>query len=219
MLFKKEIEQSLEQIQTLEEQFRQARKSELLPLSFFSLSYDIIRDLANTLHYMEQGQLKIMEEHFIANKVSFLETTGLAEKSNVSNSIIPEEEIKVKPENEIAEFEPAIEPEKISTETKELLDELTPSSEEELLKNSLFNEIKKEDLILADLQKYMSLNDKFRFQRELFNGSAEEMENVMKILNEFETFQDTLLFLENQQWNPEDEIVVEFKTFIEKRFS
>ena len=46
MQFKKEIEQSLEQILTLEEHFRHAKNSEILPISFFSASYDIVRELA-----------------------------------------------------------------------------------------------------------------------------------------------------------------------------
>ncbi|MCL2649541.1 MAG: hypothetical protein FWD60_00780 [Candidatus Azobacteroides sp.] len=208
MQFKKEIEESLEQIRILEECFRHARSSEILPISFFSTSYDIVRELAGTLHYIEQGQLKFMQEQFIANQISFLETTDLISKTK-----------SVKKTDEIIEKDPK--------RTNEILAGFTDSTEEEQLKNSFFPEEKKDDRkddsenikILADTRKYMSLNDKFRFQREIFMGSAEEMNKVFDILNEFSIIEDTLSFIESQPWYDDSEIVTEFREFIEKRFS
>ena len=204
MQFKKEIEKSLEQIRILEECFRHARNSEILPISFFSTSYDIVRELAGTLHYIEQGQLKFMQEQFIANKISFLETTDLLSKAR---------SIKITDETE----------EKKSEKANEIFAGSVSSSEEEQLKNSFFPEEKKDNSksvkILADTRKYMSLNDKFRFQREIFMGSAEEMNKVFDILNEFSTIENTRSFIESQPWYNDSEIVTEFKELTEKRFS
>jgi len=193
MQFKKEIEQSLERIQTLEELFRHARNSEILPISFFSTSYDIVRELAGTLHHIEQEQLKFMQEQFIASKISFLETTDFLSKT--------------KPVENLPE---------INDDEKEI--------SEELMRDSFFPEQKQEHIleeikILADTRKYMSLNDKFRFQREIFMGSAEEMNKVFDALNEFSTIEDTQVFVESQSWHNDSEIVAEFKELIEKRFS
>ena len=213
MPFKKEIEESLEQIQLLEECFRHARNSEILPISFFSTSYDIIRELAGRLHFLEQGQSKFMQEQYIANKISFLETTDLISKTKV---------VEILPKTDFS-----------SEKTNEILSNILPDSEEEQLKDSFFpdnsfrEEEKKEEKkeipgeikILADTGKYMSLNDKFRFQREIFMGSAEEMNKTFDMLNEFSTIEDTLSFVENQPWHNDSEIVAEFKEFIEKRFS
>ena len=241
MTFKQEIEQSLEQIRTLEECFRQARNSEILPISFFSTSYDIVRELAGTLHFIEQEQLKFMQEQFIANKISFLETTDMISKTK-QKDIIPSDhfnrEIKealadVKKE-EIISIEKTVDS---SKKTDEILSDL-PTSLEEQLKDSFFpeekvekieekiiaekieeKEIRNESKILADARKYMSLNDKFRFQREIFMGSAEEMNKVLDILNGFSSLEDTWSFIEGQPWNNDSEIIIEFKEFIEKRFT
>ena len=206
MQFKKEIEESLEQIRILEERFRHARNSEILPISFFSTSYDIVKEIAGKLHYIEQEQLKFMQEQFVANKISFLETTDLL--------------AKIKP--------------------VEILSETGKNTEEtfnEQLKNSFFPENTSEDIkeekkvghehenvhedikILADTRKYMSLNDKFRFQREIFMGSAEEMNNFFDILNELSTIENTWTFVESQPWHNDSEVVAEFKELIQKRFS
>ncbi len=235
MPFKKEIEQSLEQIQILEECFRQARNSEILPISFFSNSYDIVRELAGTLHFIEQKQLHFMQEQFIANKISFLETTDLIPHSKNKNISQPEnfnKEVKealeeIKKTEEVKETGNIGETENSSKKTEEILSNLLSQSEEEQLKNSFFPESENgkgvktgsETKILADTRKYISLNDKFRFQREIFMGSPEEMNKVFDIINEFSTIEDTWSFIETQSWNDDSEIVAEFKEFIEKRFS
>ena len=203
MQFRKEIEQSLEQIQTLEECFRHARNSEILPISFFSTSYDIVRELAETLHSIEQEQLKFMQDQYIANEISFLETTDLISKTK-SVEILPQIN---KTEEETFE--------------EQLKDSFFPENSSENLEEEKKTTSAHEDMrILADTRKYMSLNDKFRFQREIFMGSIEEMNKVFNILNEFSTIEDTWSFIEKQTWhNEESEIIAEFKELIEKRFS
>jgi len=185
MQFKNEIEESLEQIRMLEECFRHARNSEILPISFFSTSYDIIKELAETLHGMEQGQSQFMQEQYIANKISFLEATDLcrdSEEEQLNNSFFPDNSFQAEKEKE---------------------------------KKDIHKEVK----ILADTRKYMSLNDKFRFQREIFMDSTEEMNKVFDTLNEFSILEEARSFIENQAWYNDSEIVVEFIELIEKRFS
>lgn len=183
MQFKKEIEQSLEQIQTLEECFRHARNLDILPISFFSTFYDIVRELTETLSGIEQKQLKWMQEQYIAGDVFSLETPEVTSNNSLKEA---------------------------------LKDSFFPENfEEEQEVVPMHEDVK----ILADTRKYMSLNDKFRFQREIFAGSAEEMNDVFDKLNEFSTIEDALSFIENQVWCNELEIVTEFKELIEKRFS
>ena len=229
MQFKKEIEQSLEQIRILEEHFRHARNSEILPISFFSASYDIIRELAGALHYIEQEQLKFMREEFTASKISFLETIGLISKTKPVETVpetgknpeeIFEEEFKnsffsdnfsiESIKEEIGEIE--------ETGEKEEIEEIEEKGEQEEIKEEE-KEVPVEIRILADTRKYMSLNDKFRFQREIFMGSAEEMNTILDALNECSTIDDAWSFIESQAWCDDSEIVAEFKEFIGKRFS
>ena len=210
MQLKKEIEKSLEQIRILEERFRYARNSEILPISFFSASYDIIRELAGTLHYIEQEQLKFMQEQFIANKISFLETTDSLSKTKPVE-IFPETGKSVEELFE-EELENSFFSDNFSIEI--------PQKEEEEIKKEEKKEVPVETRILTDTRKYMSLNDKFRFQREIFMGSAEEMNRIFDILNKFSTITDTWSFIESQPWYSDDsEIIAEFKELIGKRFS
>lgn len=47
---------------------------------------------------------------------------------------------------------------------------------------------------LKDIRKLMSLNDKFRFKRELFVNSDEVMNNTLEALNEISSFEESSLF-------------------------
>lgn len=60
MSFKKEIEQYLEQISTLEESFRKVKELYPLPVSFFSASLDILNQLETGLYELESSQLQRM---------------------------------------------------------------------------------------------------------------------------------------------------------------
>ena len=60
MSFRKEIEQYLEQISTLEESFRSARDLDTLPVSFFSISLDVLNQLKDGLYDLESLQLQMV---------------------------------------------------------------------------------------------------------------------------------------------------------------
>lgn len=73
---------------------------------------------------------------------------------------------------------------------------------------------------LSDFRKAFSLNDRFRFRRELFGGDEEKMNRAVRELNELHTFEDSIAYLHNQlQWNVEDAAVADFIQLLEKRFS
>ena len=72
---------------------------------------------------------------------------------------------------------------------------------------------------LADFRKALSLNDRFRFRRELFGESEAKMNKVIAELNDFESCKDSVDYLENElKWNLEDPTVVDFVKLLEKRF-
>ncbi|MDR0507420.1 MAG: hypothetical protein LBH32_11510 [Dysgonamonadaceae bacterium] len=71
----------------------------------------------------------------------------------------------------------------------------------------------------ADLKKFMSLNDRFRFQKQLFDGKSDLMDSVIDQLNSFNSLQECLDYLHRQfTWNWDDEPVNELKGMLEKRF-
>lgn len=77
------------------------------------------------------------------------------------------------------------------------------------------------ECVLKDVRKLMSLNDKFRFKRELFVNSDEVMNNTLEALNEISSFEESVAFLQDQfGWDIENnEPAAEFFEVVEKRFA
>jgi hypothetical protein len=74
--------------------------------------------------------------------------------------------------------------------------------------------------IYADLKKSLRLNDRFRFQRDLFGNDSEWMDKTLNDLNSLSSLQETANYLqEHFAWNPENESVIAFKEILEKRFA
>lgn len=73
---------------------------------------------------------------------------------------------------------------------------------------------------LSDFRKAFSLNDRFRFRRELFGGSEERMNSAINDLNMVASLEESLSYLKNKlNWNMEDAPVADFIKLLEKRFS
>ena len=72
---------------------------------------------------------------------------------------------------------------------------------------------------LSDFRKAFSLNDRFRFRRELFGGDEARMNKVINDLNDLHSYEDSVTYLNNElKWNIEDEAVADFIKLLEKRF-
>lgn len=72
---------------------------------------------------------------------------------------------------------------------------------------------------LSDFKKAFSLNDRFRFRRELFGGDESKMNQTISALNEIHTYEDSVAYLDKElKWNIEDEAVADFIKLLEKRF-
>lgn len=81
-----------------------------------------------------------------------------------------------------------------------------------------FNEIL-EKKNLSDFRKAFSLNDRFRFRRELFGGDENRMNQAITDLNNIQTYEESVTYLHVElNWNVEDEAVADFLKLIEKRF-
>ena len=81
---------------------------------------------------------------------------------------------------------------------------------------SLNDTIKKEPTFL-DLRKEISLNDRFLFQRELFNNDGNALNEMMSKLNTFSSFDEAEQYLrEHTSWNFEDPVVKDFLFAIKK---
>ena len=72
---------------------------------------------------------------------------------------------------------------------------------------------------LSDLRKAFSLNDRFRYRKELFAGNEELMNKVITILNNKTSLKDSMMFLEEKlHWDFSNPIVKDFVKVLELRF-
>lgn len=73
---------------------------------------------------------------------------------------------------------------------------------------------------LSDFRKAFSLNDRFRFRRELFGGDEDKMNKVIADLNQLCSYEDSIAYINNVlKWNTEEASVADFIKLLEKRFS
>jgi len=72
---------------------------------------------------------------------------------------------------------------------------------------------------MSDLRKAFSLNDRFRYRKELFAGSEEAMNKAIAILNNKPSFNESVQFLEQKlHWDFSDPTVKDFVKILELRF-
>lgn len=72
---------------------------------------------------------------------------------------------------------------------------------------------------LSDFWKAFSLNDRFRFRRDLFHGNEEQMNQVISDLNQIDSLDEALRFIDkNLSWDMNNETVADFIKLLEKRY-
>ena len=73
---------------------------------------------------------------------------------------------------------------------------------------------------LSDLRQSISLNDSFRFSRELFDGDAEEMKQALEQISQMNSFDEAVVYLTSQiNLNEEDEAAADFLLLLKKYFN
>jgi hypothetical protein len=74
--------------------------------------------------------------------------------------------------------------------------------------------------IFADFSKSLSLNHRFMFQKDLFHGNADEMNQVLARLNAFHRIDDALNYLnENHSIRWEHDSGIAFRELLDKHFA
>lgn len=107
--------------------------------------------------------------------------------------------------------------EKQNVVSAEISQEETRRTETPVIKS--FNDNIQAPPAVLDLKRGLSLNDRFLFQRELFNNDRNEMNSMMLRLNAFTTYPDAENYLrEKTSWNFENETVKDFLLAIKKGF-
>ncbi|MBO5664121.1 MAG: hypothetical protein J6R95_05010, partial [Bacteroidales bacterium] len=73
--------------------------------------------------------------------------------------------------------------------------------------------------LYADFSRALSLNDRFRYQRELFNNNREALSQLLAALDSMETWAEAEDYLSSYQWDEELPVVQEFYAMIEQHFN
>ena len=87
------------------------------------------------------------------------------------------------------------------------------------VKNKSLNDIQPVNQTIQDAKRSISLNDRFLFQRELFDNNREAMNTMMTNLQPFTSFDAIENYLkENTNWNFKDETVDKFMQMLKDSF-
>lgn len=123
---------------------------------------------------------------------------------------------------ETTEPEPEIEAEPATETLAESLAQERPDSlaeryEKQLAQKRLQNTLAAQRY--ADFSRALSLNDRFRYQRELFNNNREALSQLLAALDSMETWAEAEDYLSSYQWDEELPVVQEFYAMIEQHFN
>ena len=218
MANKEKIDYLLLDIRELETLVAGMRDAEVYPVSFFGQTFDLTHKILKDLHALETTQIEMlrkqMEEHqaliqsippSVATPVQTVQ-----EASITAPAPIPAEPEPVIQEQEIRQELPAEQ----GLPAVETSGKVIPAERPGLFLNDLL-----EKKNFSDFRKAFSLNDRFRFRRELFGGDEARMNKVINDLNDLHSYEDSVTYLNNElKWNIEDEAVADFIKLLEKRF-
>jgi hypothetical protein len=197
MANKEKIDYLLLDIQKLETMVAKTRDAEIYPVSFFNQSFELAHNILKGLHALETLQIeqlrKQMEEHqMLIDSIPDIVTSSIR-----TEVVMPPSSVEVVSATQSEKTEKPISNERTGLFLNDLLE-----------KNNL-----------SDFRKAFSLNDRFRFRRELFGGDEERMNKAINELNELHSYEDSISYLNDElKWNIEDAAVADFIKLLEKRF-
>lgn len=214
MANKEKIDYLLLDIRELETLVAGMRDAEVYPVSFFSQTFDLTHKILKDLHSLEAAQIEMlrkqMEEHQALIQSIPPSVAAPTETAQEPKIIAPEPK-NIAPEPISAVADPLVEP---APPAVEVPNKATTAERGGLFLNDIL-----EKKNLSDFRKAFSLNDRFRFRRELFGGDEARMNKAINDLNEIHSYEDSITYLNNElKWNIEDEAVADFIKLLEKRF-
>ncbi|WP_165155927.1 hypothetical protein [Parabacteroides sp. ZJ-118] len=205
MVNKEKIDYLLIGIRELEKLVAGMRDAEIYPASFFDQAFRLTHKVLKELHTLEELQLEALRKQ-------------MEEHQRLIDSIPVNRTSQMQEMQPTPEVSPTIE----LAQVQEPIDEtITPIIEDQISHKSgiSLNDIL-EKKNLSDFRKAFSLNDRFRFKRELFGGNEEKMNGAIADLNDLTSYEESVTYLNNVlNWNLEDASVADFIKLLEKRFS
>ena len=234
---KEKMDYLLVDIRELEKLVASMRDAEIYPVSFFSQAYTTTQKIVDNLQSIEADQLALFKEQMekhraLIKKAERLEAEAalVTQMQEQESTYEPVQEMELPSVEELNEEKESVAtPAEVTVAAEKTVSEpaaslSSASSHATTLEQSLPHSISLNEVIqkkfLADFRKAFSLNDRFRFRRELFGGDEGRMNEAISDLNELQSFEESITYLDKKlKWNVEDEAVADFIKLLEKRFS
>lgn len=233
---KEKMDYLLVDIRELEKLVASMRDAEIYPVSFFSQAYTTTQKIVDNLQSIEADQLALFKEQMekhraLIKKAERLEAEAalVTQMQEQESSYEPVQEMELPSVEELKEEESVAIPVEATVAAEKTVSEpaasiASASSHATTLEQSIPHAVSLNEVIqkkfLADFRKAFSLNDRFRFRRELFGGDEGRMNEAISDLNELQSFEESITYLDKKlKWNVEDEAVADFIKLLEKRFS
>ena len=238
------LDQLIQHIDELAQLTASIRGTEIYPVSFFSRAFELTGKMQVDLHEMEIGQIELFDRQLRQHReqIRAFETKArpafeapTPEQTSPTPPPAPqadEEEPIMRP-TPMPEPTPAPAPVPAGPTPKPTpipvpkiaplphvpgqtsqVPAGTPLSHADTSLNDAIERTK-----LTDLRKAFTLNDRFRFCRELFDRDEARMNDTLSALNEAHSYSESLDLLRARvQWDFDGETATDFLKFIERRF-
>ena len=224
------LDQLIQHIDELAQLTASIRGTEIYPVSFFSRAFELTGKMQVDLHEMEIGQIELFDRQLRQHReqIRAFETKArpafeapTPEQASPTPPPAPqadEEEPIMRP-TPMPEPTPAPAPVPAGPTPKPTpipVPKMAPAplSHADTSLNDAIERTK-----LTDLRKAFTLNDRFRFCRELFDRDEARMNDTLSALNEAHSYSESLDLLRARvQWDFEGETAADFLKFIERRF-
>lgn len=238
------LDQLIQHIDELAQLTASIRGTEIYPVSFFSRAFELTGKMQVDLHEMEIGQIELFDRQLRQHReqIRAFETKArpsfeapTPEQASPTPPPAPqadEEEPIMRP-TPMPEPTPAPAPVPAGPTPKPTpipvpkmaplphvpgqtsqVPAGTPLSHADTSLNDAIERTK-----LTDLRKAFTLNDRFRFCRELFDRDEARMNDTLSALNEAHSYSESLDLLRTRvQWDFDGETAADFLKFIERRF-
>lgn len=214
---KEQIDYLLLDIRELESQVASMRDEDKLPIRVLAESCNQAFKIIETLNRLESEQIQQIGNQMAEQQEELMRLSLLFEQHQHSAKKCKADIQELKEQENIPAPEPIPEPVIEQPVSKSEQTKPAPSILVEATSLSLNEILEKKNL--SDFRKAFSLNDRFRFRRELFAGDESRMNKAIADLNEIHTYEESVTYLNNElKWNIEDAAVADFIKLLEKRF-
>lgn len=237
------LDQLIQHIDELAQLTASIRGTEIYPVSFFSHAFELTGKMQVDLHEMEIGQIELFDRQLRQHREQIRAFETKARPAFEAPT--PEQASPTpQPAPQADEEEPLMRPAPMPEPTPEPQPNPAPTPEPEPTPDPMPAPAPKPTPIpvpkmapaplshadtslndaiertkLTDLRKAFTLNDRFRFCRELFDRDEARMNDTLSALNEAHSYSESLDLLRARvQWDFDGETATDFLKFIERRF-